>query len=161
MKRKGCLLGVGCAVAVTVGAAIVVPLYRAHLLNTWKRTAIPELARYTAASAEVARDLDRLRALTNADKNAKWFSGRLIPFPSGEWTAYANKSIRLDWRYPDMVITKGSDGRWFYTTAHFCPDLIELYMEGPPATLGAFRQKYFFRQFSGDPEEKLDPTWSR
>jgi hypothetical protein len=128
MKRKGCLIAFVCVAAATILDVIGVPIYRAHLLRVWKGTAIPELARYTAASAEIVRDLDRLRALTNADKNAKWFSGRLIPFPSGEWTAYANKSIRLDWRYPDMVITKGSDGRWFYTTAHFCPDLIELYM---------------------------------
>jgi hypothetical protein len=157
MKKKIGLI-VACLIAVGfLGKCFGISTYKSILLSHWKRTAIPTIDSFCSDSNAIANEVAQLKASAIKDEQ-KWFSSRLIPFKNGEWVAYAQKSCNKDWRFPDFVIAKGSDGAWCYTTMHFCPGMFELLMDGQPKSLKGFKKRYFFRNFSGDPSEKMPPT---
>lgn len=144
------------------GAHLGVRAYKQHLMFEWKKQAIPEIDAFCADTNGPAAEFARIRAcIQNYEQHEEqYYSSRLIPFQNGDWIAYTNKSGNKDWRFYDFVIAKGSDGVWYYTTMHFCPDMIELSMNGQPKSLKSFKKRYYFREFSGKPEEDLMPTAS-
>jgi hypothetical protein len=142
------------------GARLGLRAYKHHLMFEWKKQAIPEIDAFCLDTNGPAAEFARIRGSIqkNEQHAEQFYSHRLIPFQNGEWVAYANKSGNLDWRFHDFVIAQGSDGVWYYTTMHFCPDMIELFMNGQPKSLKGFKKRYYFREFSGNPEDELTPT---
>ena len=161
MKKKQLIVGLISVVILALLTSRVIRIYRSHVLLDWKRTAIPALEAFCDDTNSIAQEIELITAVGNIRTHSEWYSTRLLHFRNDEWAAYVNRSIRQNWRFPDIVITKGSDGRWFYTTLHFCPDMIELIGTPQPASLSAFRERYLFREFSGNPEEQLPPTWEK
>lgn len=127
----------------------------------WKENAIVEIARRASDTNWLATEIEKLRKGVAQDQSDSiaWFSDHLILLTNGEWIVYASKCSKEDSRIHDIFIGRGSDGRWFYSTFHFCIGMLDLRMEETSASLTKFRDKYFVREFDGRSDECLEKTW--
>ena len=78
---------------------------------------------------------------------------------NGDWLAYANICQKEDSRIQDLFLGRGSDGRCYYSTYHFCKGMIGLKMEEQADDLVEFAKTYCLRQFDGHSDECLQKTW--
>ena len=153
----------GCAVlvalAITAVAIRYMPSSRAR--REWKDRAIADISSRVGDSAWVSNELAHFKTTSTNDPSDSdgWLSERLIVMRNGEWVAYANICQKQDSRIRDMFLGRGSDGRWYYSTYHFCRGMIVLKMEEQSDDLGAFAKTYYLRPFDGHSEECLQKTW--
>jgi hypothetical protein len=78
----------------------------------------------------------------------------------GQWIVFRQQCVKEDRRVGDLFIGKASDGKWYYSTFHFCTGMIVTRMFEQPKDLQTFLVNYSVREFSGKPQEELLPTWS-
>ena len=118
-----------CGVAVLLIAAGIAVLTRGGQLQSnerrsWKQKSIGLIAERVADLAWPTNELSRLKAPSagapSGGTDASWLSDRIILTRKGEWLAYANICRKEDRRIQDLFLARGSDGRWYYSTFHFC-----------------------------------------
>jgi hypothetical protein len=163
MKRLISLAGVSVAVLVA-GMLIAVALRYApssSARRAWKDKAIAELSSRVNDSAWVSSELARLRGTgtNSSDAPDSWLSPHLIVMRNGDWIAYASICQKEDRRIRDLFLGHGSDGRWYYSTYHFCKGMIVLRLEDQSEDLATFAQTYCLRPFDGRSDECLRKTW--
>lgn len=144
--------------ALSVAARRYIPSVSAR--RAWKDKAIAEISTRVADSWP-SNELAELKARgTNGPSVSDgWLSERLIVMRNGEWLAYANICQKEDRRIQDFFLGRASDGRWYYSTYHFCIGMIALKMEEQPDDLAAFGKVYYLRSFDGRSDECLQKTW--
>jgi hypothetical protein len=127
----------------------------------WKDRAIADLSTRVGDSAWVSNELAHLKTRGTNDPSDSdgWLSERLIVMRNGDWLAYANICQKQDSRIRDLFLGRGSDGRWYYSTYHFCKGMVVLKMEEQSDDLAAFAKTYYLRQFDGHSDECLQKTW--
>lgn len=165
MKRTLAIAGAG--VLTLVGVAGLMMLshggdrLHARARKEWKERTIPEIARRVADTNWLASETTRLQARRGEEPDsAGWFTDRLILMTNGEWMVYGNKCSKEDRRIHDIFIGRGSDGKWYYSTFHFCIGMVTLEMWGQqPASLGQFVDTCFLREFDGFSDDCLRKTW--
>jgi len=163
MKRFLTIGGVCCVLVVVALAAVSVryaPSTSAR--RAWKDKAIAEISARIGDSAWVSNELVSLKArgTNDIDDPGGWLSPHLILMRNGDWLAYANVCQKQDHRIQDLFLGRGSDGRWYYSTYHFCIEMLVLRMDAQPADLAAFARTYYLRPFDGHSDECLRKTWS-
>jgi hypothetical protein len=60
----------------------------------------------------------------------------------------------------DLFVGRGSDGKWYYSTFHFCVGKCVLQMERQPDSLAQFVDAYWLAAFDGKSDESLKVTWN-
>jgi len=127
----------------------------------WKDKAIADIASRVADAAWVSREIEGLKKAGAGDgaDSDRWLSERLILMRHGDWLAYANICQREDSRIADLFLARGSDGRWYYSTYHFCRGMIVLKGEEQSEDLAGFIKAYYLRPFDGHSDECLQKTW--
>ena len=93
---------------------------------------------------------------------AGWLTDKLILMKSGEWLVYKSHCSKEEPHIVrDIFLAKGSDGKWYYSTFHFCVGMCVLRMEETqPPNLSAFVHEYNLREFDGHSDESLRLTKS-
>lgn len=152
-----------CGLLIAIGTVAIGrrdPL-RSGARRAWKETAIAELDSRFADPTWVNRELAELRKRGASDAGGSdgWLSDRLIVMRNGDWLAYASICQKEDARVRDLFLGRGSDGRWYYSTFHFCKQMIVLKMEEQPVNLVEFAQAYHLRAFDGHSDDCLQKTW--
>ena len=146
-----------------IGAAVFLrpPSLQSSARREWKQKSIAEIASRVADPAWPTNELARLKAqdTSDASEDARWHSERIIVTRKGEWLAYANRCQKQDRRIPDIFLARGSDGRWYYSTYHFCVGMVVLRMDEQSEDLAAFARTYFLRTFDGQSDDCLQKTW--
>lgn len=129
--------------------------------KAWKEKSIAEISSRISDSAWVSNELARVRARGTNDPGDSdgWLSERLIVMRNGDWLAYANICQKENRRIEDMFVARGSDGRWYYSTFHFCKGMIVLRMEEQAEDLPAFARADYLRSFDGHSDQCLQKTW--
>lgn len=129
--------------------------------KSWKQKRIAEIAARVAGPMWHSNELVRLRTRSTADPGVyeSWLSDRLITAQNGEWLTYANICRKEDRRIHDLFLARGSDGKWYYSTYHFCIGVVVLRMEEQPEDLAGFAKAHFLRTFDGQSDECLKKTW--
>lgn len=164
MKRRP-LVVLLAVVTLLVLAAIVLPFgssrCRRAAQQEWKRNAMAEIARLSSDGNWIANEIAALQAQPEEGTGSPngWLSGHMILLRTGEWVVYSNICHKEDWRMDDLFIGKASDGKWYYSTFHFCIGMIVLPMMGRPKDLPSFKNERYLREFSGSAEEELGKTW--
>jgi hypothetical protein len=162
VKKLLIITGVG---GLLITVAVIVMGARSPLLSTarqaWKEMAIAEISSRVADPAWEGREMAELkkRATGDARESEGWLSERLIVMRNGEWLAYANVCRKENSGIHDLVLGRGSDGRWYYSTYHFCKGMIVLRMEDESESLATFARDYYLRPFDGHSDECLQKTW--
>lgn len=159
MKKPLLVAGV-CAVLVIVAVAVR-NTQSMNARRAWKEKAIGEISSRVADPAWPGNELARLRAggANDPGDSDAWLSERLIVMRNGDWLACANICQKQDSRIRDLFLGFGSDGRWYYSTYHFCKGMIVLRMEEQSEDLAAFSKTYYLRPFDGHSDECLKKTW--
>ena len=129
--------------------------------RAWKEKATGEISARVADPTWPSNELAHLKAKGTNDPGDSdtWLSERLIVMRNGDWLAYANICQKQDSRIRDLFFGRGSDGRWYYSTYHFCIGMLVLRMEEQSDDLAAFSKTYYLRQFDGHSDECLQKTW--
>lgn len=78
---------------------------------------------------------------------------------NGEWMLCENICQKQDYRIQDLFIGSGSDGRWYYSTFHFCIGKEVLRMEAQPESLTQLVKGYWLVPFDGKSDDCLRATW--
>jgi hypothetical protein len=73
----------------------------------------------------------------------------------GGWLAYEQECSKRDRSTGDVFVAKGSDGRWYYSTAHFCIDMLMAEMSAPYDDLPQFVDDKMFEVHAFDTADAL------
>ncbi|HMJ64280.1 MAG TPA: hypothetical protein VK615_02925 [Candidatus Binatia bacterium] len=68
-------------------------------------------------------------------------------------------AAKEDRKIDDIFIARGSDGKWYYSTYHFCINMIALRIDPQQENLTQFTQTYFLRTFNEGTDDCLEKTW--
>lgn len=127
----------------------------------WKQRAIAEVARLYADQGwltnEIAGVAQAMR--TNEVWDVEWYSDHLIRMTNGEWVVCSAICSKQDARIHDIFVGRASDGKWYYSTYHFCVGKMVLRMKQPSSDMEEFKKTYFLKEFDGQSDECLKKTW--
>ena len=155
----GLLLVVLCIAALPWALRQISQTERRH----WKNDAIPAIASWAEDSTWRKKELE---VLTNGTTGQRviaegWLTDKVILMKSGEWLVYKSHCPKQKPHLvKDIFLAKGSDGKWYYSTFHFCVGMCALRMEQEtqPPSLAMFTQEYNLREFDGQSDECLKET---
>jgi len=164
MKRTWMLLvTAGLALVVALGFMLAMSGPRLHskARKQWKNEAIQEIAKKVGDPRWVESELLEIREkMAHAGENSEtWYSPHMIVATNGEWIVFSSKCSKEDRRIHDIFIGRGSDGKWYYSTFHFCVRMLSLKMDDQSPDLATFVSTYFLREFDGQSNECLSKTW--
>ena len=165
MKHKRLLAIVFALTLVAVGV-LLMPRYFRHIrlaaCQAEFRRAVAQVETLSAGEVgaiETVKALKCKHAITlPSDGPSDWLSDNLILMANGEWIVYSAECGAADWRKCDIFVGKASDGKWYYTTYHFC-GMINLLFQ--PPNLTSFIRHYALGEFDGNPESHPPATWPR
>ena len=133
----------------------------AQARKEWKDAAIAGIERRAGDPAWLEKELaavkDKLEA--EGEDEGGWFTKDILLLKNGDWVAYAAQCSKEDARIHDIFIGHASDGKWYYSTYHFCIGMIVLRMDGRPQSLAKFISECSLREFDGRSDECLNKTW--
>jgi hypothetical protein len=121
----GLLLLISCLAATPWFFGLRAPAARRH----WKEEALPLVARWAEDRNWRAQEIG---ILTNrkSDKHVLaegWLTDKMILMESGEWLVYKSHcSKEKPHLVKDIFLARGSDGKWYYSTFHFCVGMVAL-----------------------------------
>jgi hypothetical protein len=165
MTKKFAIAGAAISLcAAAVGVAIFVggpPRLDSKVRKEWKGKAIVEIAKQTSDTGPILKEVEAMKTKPSLESEwDRWVSEDLIVMTNGEWMAYRNICAKEEGRIPDLLIGRGSDGKWYYSTYHFCIGMIVLKtMMEQPESLAKFRTDCFLQEFDGRSDECLKRTW--
>jgi hypothetical protein len=144
-------LTVGVATILAIGGLVL--FVRPDIYHTRERRAAKE-EMIRSINSDLSRRNSPIRPAGD-----EWMDAKAIFNEDGSWLAYRSRCHKQDPKVYDLFIAKASDGRWYYSTYHFCIDAIVLDMNGRPSSLEDFRKDYSLVEFDGRSDEALKPTW--
>ena len=169
MNRKRWLARTAVLLAIVAGVFLVLPWavrQRQYLARkAWKEQAIQEIARLSNDSKWVSEEIALLSSgqVTGSQRIIadRWLTDRMILVASGEWLVYKSHCSEVPpHQVSDIFLAKGSNGKWYYSTCHFCVGMCALVMmqDVPPYDLATFARQYHLKEFDGVSDECLQQT---
>jgi hypothetical protein len=161
-------LTLSAAIVAIIAAAVLLwrtsiqpdPLH-APAREQWKNHALSLIQHRAADPAWIAAQTTRLQALTTTRPYANWVGEELLLMKNGDWIICQNVCRKQPAHIEDCFIGLGSNGKWYYSTFHFCVDKVVLRTEGTqPASLLQFVDAYSLRPFDGHSDDCLQSTWT-
>jgi hypothetical protein len=149
------LLLVGSAAGVWWAAKVRAARARAQ----WKGQAVQRLVGLSMSNEEVHVELEQLKAEPHGSPNFRWTSDHVLMMTNGEYIIYASRHGANSGFVDHLFLGHGSDGRWLYSTYHFCNSMCGVLGEDPPGSITEFAGRFFAREFDGRSDECLQHTW--
>lgn len=154
------------AAAVFVAAALIVlrvrrgdPLTGAAR-RQWRDGAVLRINQRVAEEQRLAGQVDRLKALASGPGPGRWAGDSVLVMRNGEWIVCESICRKENDRIHDLFLGKASDGRWYYSTFHFCIDRLVLRGQHQPDSVADFARAYWLAPFDGRSDECLKHTWT-
>jgi hypothetical protein len=136
------------------------PLYAQARID-WKDHAITLIQKRATDPAWIASQTAALHARTATRPWANWIGDEILLMKNGDWIICQNICRKQPAHIEDLFIGLGSDGRWYYSTFHFCVHKVVLFNEGTqPDSLLQFADGYSLRPFDGHSNDALQSTWT-
>ncbi|HEV2296242.1 MAG TPA: hypothetical protein VGR35_20525 [Tepidisphaeraceae bacterium] len=166
-KRRITILAL--AVCVVAGGVTVAVLAKGDRLHAkprreWKEQAIAKIERRLNDRKTLESALDGIERTLATTRPAPgvWVGEDVLVMKNGDWIAYESICSKEDSRIHDLFIGRGSDGKWYYSTFHFCIGMTVLrHMEDwQPDSLAQFADAYLLVPFDGRSDESLKETWT-
>jgi hypothetical protein len=159
-------IGLALAVAILVAGSFVWamsdPLH-ARARRQWASQAIDRINQRASDTAWLENESARLKSTAATQPyGGSWVGDELLVMKNGQWLICQNICTK-EQHTPvrrDIFIGRGSNGRWYYSTSHFCVGKCVLQMERQPESLAQFVDGYWLVPFDGKPEQCLEETWT-
>jgi hypothetical protein len=159
------------ALAVAVPAGVALRLLRNDSLSsaarkTWRDQAMASIKQKAGDPAWVKAETERIRSQPSgsihdslsSNEIPNWMSKDLMLMADGSWLVHANICSKEDPKIRDLYLARGSDGRWYFSTMHFCVGMLVAYAQGQPSSIQDFMDAYYVRTFDGTPDNCLEKT---
>jgi len=124
--------------------------------TNWKGPALQRLATLSATNENIARELADLRANPNG---FDWTGDDVLLMTNGEYIIFAFRHGANNGFVDHLFLGHGSNGKWLYSTYHFCNMMAAVRMDNPPGSIADFEKRYAVREFDGKSDECLRHTW--
>jgi hypothetical protein len=124
----------------------------------WKTATIPRLAALSLTNKEISVEMETLKAMGGA-RDREWVTDHVLLMTNGECLFYAFHHGFNSGFVDDLFLAHSSDGRWLYSTYHFCNQMVGARFDDPPGSIAEFATTYSARAFDGKSDECLKHTW--
>lgn len=141
-----------------VGLFLVVDYWMEAQRAEWKTATLAHLAEAELRDPFVQSEL---RSLTSDPANTpigSWAGQKVIKMTNGEHLVYDFRHGANIGYLDHLFLARGSNGRWYYSTYHFCNMLTGIRMDNPPSSISDFASKYWLREFDGKSDICLEST---
>jgi hypothetical protein len=135
---------------------------------------LPQLSSLTADDPAIREELQflaeahRRSSQPNDDPLGEgfieWTGERVLRMTNGSYLCYRFRHGKNQGYVPHLFLARSSDGRYFYSSFHFCTRMGIVRMDDPPGSLNEFMRRYAVREFDGASLECLQQTdldWRR
>ncbi len=126
--------------------------------KSWNNEALGQLARTSLTNDEVRAEIDQIQHPTPS-LNFGWAHEHVLLMTNGEFLVHASRHGFNNGLVDHLFLAHGSDGRWYYSTYHFCNRMAGVSGDDPPGSIAEFATKYAVREFDGKSDECLHHTW--
>jgi hypothetical protein len=157
LVRLGCLF-VGLLVLVVI-LFLIVEYRQESERAQWKTETLAQLAKKDQTDPFVQSDLATLTADSANTQLGTWAGNQVIRMINGEYLIYAFWHGSNMGYVDHLFLAHGSNGRWYYSTYHFCQQLVAIRSDDPPASIADFATKYSLSEFDGQSDICLNRTW--
>jgi hypothetical protein len=124
----------------------------------WKTEALRQLSEMSFTNEMIRTELEQLRTpVPNLDYG--WAHDHVILMTNGEYLVYSWRHAFNSGFVKHLLLAHGTDGKWYFSTYHFCNRLTVLHIDKPAGSIAEFCQKYSVREFDGKSNECLKRTW--
>ena len=134
-------------------------LEQERLRTQWKDAALPRLAALAADPKAIAKDLEDMKEQDLRLGRTNWTGDRLLVMTNGEYLVFASRHGFNNGFINHLFLARGSNGKWLYSTFHFCNHMGAVLGDDPPGSIAEFSSKYFAREFDGKAAVCLEKTW--
>lgn len=125
----------------------------------WKTTTLDQLAGLSLTNEDVSRELNTLKDNRGVGEYQEWISERILLMTNDEFLVYASRHGFNNGALDHLFLAHGSNGRWYYSTYHFCNSMVGVRIDGPPGSITEFSSRYAVREFDGKSDVCLEHTW--
>jgi hypothetical protein len=131
----------------------------AHERSRWKGPALERLASLTTTNETVQEEIADLMAGPTPNIDRGWIHDHVLLMTNGEHIVYAYRHGANNGFVDHLFLGRGSDGRWLYSSFHFCNSMAMISGENPPGSIVEFAERYAVREFDGRSDDCLQRTW--
>ena len=156
----GILTAVAIIVCLVVGGRWILRYKLERDRADWKTATLPRLAELSLDNEEIAGELKMLKANRAAGKYPEWTGEQVLLMKNDEYLIYASRHGFNTGLVDHLFLARGSDGRWLYSTYHFCNSMVGVMNDKPPSSIAEFSKRYSAREFDGTSDECLQHTWA-
>lgn len=121
----------------------------------WKDAALPRLAALAAEPTTIAKEMEKMKDLGSS----YWTSDHMLAMTNGEYLVYASRHGLHSGSVKHLFLARGSNGKWLYSTYHFCNSMVAILGDDPPGSIAEFSKRYSAREFDGKSAVCLEKTW--
>ena len=125
----------------------------------WKERELPQLASLSITNADIRQQIEQLKSTALSSTNSRWAYDRFLLMTNGEFIVYASRHGANSGFVDHLFLGHASDGRWLYSTYHFCNSMCAVLGEPPPGSISEFAQRFSARAFDGRSDDCLQHTW--
>lgn len=116
------------------------------------------LTNLSLTNQEVRTELEAMKAERRESGETTWAGDRVLRMKNGEFIVYEYRHGRNDYFPPHLFLGRCSDGRWIYSSYHFCNSMSMIEFDPIPNSIADFAKKYSAREFDGKSDECLNLT---
>jgi hypothetical protein len=125
----------------------------------WKAPTLERLASLSTTNDQFRREFETIKMEASPNEHYLWAQDQLIVMTNGEYLVYAFRHGFNNGSLDHLFLAHGSDGRWFYSSYHFCSHMAGVLGDAPPGSIDEFAKRYFAREFDGKSDICLERTW--
>lgn len=89
----------------------------------------------------------------------EWVTDTMLLMTNGQTLTYRFRH-GTELIVPHLFIARDSNGRWWYSSFHFCNGMSMIRWEDPPGSISEFAHRFSLRQFDPLTHDWAEPTWS-
>ena len=145
-------------VVLIIGYGAVVKHRYEHARKIWKDEALVQIAKTSMTNEEILTEIDQIKHPTpNLDFG--WTHEHVLLMTNNECLVYAFRHGFNNGFVDHLFLAQGSDGRWYYSTYHFCNSMAAVIGDGQPGSISEFVRRYSVREFDSKSDVCLQHTW--
>jgi hypothetical protein len=125
----------------------------------WKTATLSRISALSLTNEDVSRELESLKANRGVGEHQEWAGDHVLLMTNDEFLVYGSRHGFNSGFVDHLFLAHGSDGRWYYSTYHFCNSMAGARFDDPPGSIAEFASRYAARDFDGKSDVCLQHTW--
>jgi hypothetical protein len=125
----------------------------------WKTKTLEQLAGLSLTNGDISGEFETLKFHRGVREHQEWAGNHVLLMTNDDCLVYAFRHGSNSGFVDHLFLAHGSDGRWYYSTYHFCNNMSGARFDEPPGSIAEFASRYAAREFDGKSDVCLQHTW--